>query len=54
MGLPETYKLPAGYNDAYHLAGDGVALPVVRHLSTNLLVPILTANGDERIAVAAE
>ncbi|WP_206224688.1 DNA cytosine methyltransferase, partial [Pseudomonas viridiflava] len=27
MGLPDTYLLPKKYNDAYHLAGDGVAVP---------------------------
>jgi DNA (cytosine-5)-methyltransferase 1 len=44
MGLPETYKLPANYNEAYHLAGDGVAVPVVRHLAANLIEPILSHN----------
>ena len=29
MGLPATYVLPTRYNDAYRLAGDGVAVPVV-------------------------
>ena len=33
MGLPEDYLLPATYNDAYHLTGDGVVVPVVRHLA---------------------
>jgi DNA (cytosine-5)-methyltransferase 1 len=42
MGLPETYKLPKNYNDAYHLAGDGLAVPVIRHLAANILEPILT------------
>ena len=32
MGLPDTYKLPDNYNEAYHLTGDGLAVPVVRHL----------------------
>ena len=41
MGLPEDYKLPKRYNDAYHLAGDGVAVPVVRHLAAHLLEPLL-------------
>nr|WP_290750579.1 DNA (cytosine-5-)-methyltransferase [Amaricoccus sp.] len=41
MGLPETYVLPARYNDAYKLAGDGVAVPVVKHLAENILDPIL-------------
>ncbi len=26
MGLPDTYQLPKNYNEAYHLAGDGVAV----------------------------
>jgi DNA (cytosine-5)-methyltransferase 1 len=40
MGLPETYKLPKGYNEAYHLMGDGVAVPVVRFLAQHLLEPL--------------
>lgn len=43
MGLPDTYKLPSSYNDAYHLAGDGVAVPVVRFLAEHLLEPLLAA-----------
>lgn len=42
MGLPDTYILPANYGDAYHLAGDGVAVPAVRYLAAQLLEPILT------------
>lgn len=41
MGLPESYRLPVRYNDAYHLAGDGVAVPVVAHLARTLLEPLL-------------
>lgn len=41
MGLPETYLLPENYNEAYHLTGDGVAVPVVRHLAENIIEPIL-------------
>lgn len=37
MGVPEDYPLPATYNEAYHLFGDGVAVPVVRWLSRHLL-----------------
>lgn len=44
MGLPDTYQLPENYNEAYHLTGDGVVVPVVRHLSRFLLEPILIAN----------
>ncbi len=46
MGLPEAYKLPANYNDAYHRAGDGVVVPVVRFLAAHLLEPRL-AGGTE-------
>ncbi len=42
MGLPNDYKLPPRYNEAYHLAGDGVVVPVVRHLAERLLEPLLT------------
>ena len=41
MGLPENYELPENYNEAYHLTGDGVVVPVVRHLATHVLEPIL-------------
>jgi DNA (cytosine-5)-methyltransferase 1 len=44
MGLPEDYKLPKTYNEAYHLTGDGVAVPVVRYIAENLLEPILANN----------
>ena len=40
MGLPDAYKLPPNYNDAYHLCGDGVAVPVVAFLARNLLDPL--------------
>lgn len=50
MGLPDSYRLPAGYNEAYHLTGDGVAVPVVRYLAEHLIEPILDASSgaDER------
>jgi DNA (cytosine-5)-methyltransferase 1 len=41
MGLPDTYKLPTRYNDAYHLSGDGLAVPVVAYLSKAIITPIL-------------
>ncbi len=43
MGLPDSYKLPQNYNQAYHLAGDGVVVPVVRFLAANILEPLLAA-----------
>lgn len=44
MGLPDTYRLPERYNDAYHLLGDGVVAPVVAHLNDHILSPILRNN----------
>ncbi len=41
MGLRDSYKLPENYNEAYHLTGDGVVVPVVRHLSKYIFEPIL-------------
>lgn len=42
MGLDaKTYRLPSRYNDAYHVAGDGVVVPVVRHLAQFILEPLL-------------
>ena len=41
MGLPEDYPLPVNYNEAYHLTGDGVVVPVVRYLAANIFEPIL-------------
>jgi DNA (cytosine-5)-methyltransferase 1 len=50
MGLPDSYELPEGYNDAYHLTGDGVAVPVVRHLAKFLFEPILAGETARRRA----
>jgi len=44
MGLPDEYKLPKSYNEAYHLAGDGLVVPVVRYLAEHLLEPVLEHN----------
>jgi DNA (cytosine-5)-methyltransferase 1 len=46
MGLGDDYVLPARYNDAYHVCGDGVCVPVVRHIAAHILEPVLTANSD--------
>jgi DNA (cytosine-5)-methyltransferase 1 len=51
MGLPEEYKLPSRYNEAYHLVGDGVAVPVVRFLAESLLAPLIAR--APRLALAA-
>ncbi len=44
MGLSDQYALPSNYNEAYHLTGDGVAVPVVRHLAEHIFEPVLKAN----------
>lgn len=41
MGLPDEYKLPARYNDAYHLTGDGVVVNVIKYLAERVLEPHL-------------
>lgn len=41
MGLPDSYRLPGPATAALHVAGDGVAVPVVRWLSEQLLEPLL-------------
>ena len=41
MGLPDTYVLPDAYNEAYHLTGDGVAVPVVRYIAECLFETLL-------------
>lgn len=50
MGLGADYKIPKKYNDAYHVAGDGVAVPVVRHLAEHIFEPILHNNAGFSIA----
>lgn len=55
MGLDDNYILPERYNDAYHVAGDGVVVPVVRYLAANILEPQLrTMKVVEASRIAAE
>jgi len=54
MGLADSYELPPRYNDAYHIAGDGVVVPVVTHLVQHLVEPMLDATDDQLTRVAAE
>ncbi|MFA4973671.1 MAG: DNA cytosine methyltransferase [bacterium] len=44
MGVPDSYILPKKYNDAYHVMGDGLAVPVVSWLERNILRPLLITN----------
>lgn len=50
MGLPDSYRLPGATTAALHVAGDGVAVPVVRWLAQELLEPLLA----DTAALAAE
>jgi DNA (cytosine-5)-methyltransferase 1 len=50
MGVPEDYALPFNYNEAYHLLGDGLAVPVVSWLEKHLLR--LLASSCEAIKAA--
>ena len=52
MGLSDDYILPENYNAAYHLAGDGVVVPVVEYLSKHLLTPILRSSENKLKQVA--
>jgi DNA (cytosine-5)-methyltransferase 1 len=50
MGLPDHYQLPEKYNEAYHLAGDGVAAPVVSWLAKQIIEPAVSVNGKREVA----
>jgi DNA (cytosine-5)-methyltransferase 1 len=51
MGLPDSYILPAAATGAFHVAGDGVVVPVVRWLAASILEPLLVPSAA---VVAAE
>lgn len=50
MGLPEEYVLPDNYNEAYHLTGDGVVVPVVRFLAEHVIEKVLPTQLTSREA----
>ena len=50
MGLPDEYGLPDNYNEAYHLTGDGVVVPVVRFLAKAVIEPVLLHASEMREA----
>ena len=50
MGLPDSYLLPANYNEAYHIAGDGLAVPVVSWMERHLLRPLLEGMKDATVS----
>jgi len=45
MGAPKSYKLSPSYNESYNAMGDAVVVPVVKHLTDHLLVPLACQNG---------
>ncbi|ELD3828507.1 DNA cytosine methyltransferase [Salmonella enterica] len=51
MGLPETFILPAAYQPAFKVIGDGLAVPSVRFLAERILEPLaLAVRNDARRA----
>ncbi|RYG36297.1 DNA cytosine methyltransferase [bacterium] len=52
MGLPDCYMLPDSYNEAYHLTGDGVVVPVVEHLARHIFEPMLESIRFEALTAA--
>ena len=54
MGLPESYRLPSAATAALHVAGDGVAVPVVRWLASELLEPLLRGEAQPLQAAVGE
>jgi DNA (cytosine-5)-methyltransferase 1 len=53
MGLGDDYVLPERYNRAYHVCGDGVCAPVVRHIAQHVLEPTLV-DRERSALIAAE
>jgi len=41
MGVPDSYGLPSSYNEAYHLMGDALVVPVVSWIEQHLLRPLV-------------
>lgn len=46
MGLPDSYILPGNATQALKLCGDGLCVPVIRHLAQHLLEPLLDGEAD--------
>ncbi len=45
MGLPDSYVTPPSATSALHVMGDGVVVPVVRWLASEILEPLLAPQG---------
>ncbi|MDG1170938.1 MAG: DNA cytosine methyltransferase [Sulfitobacter sp.] len=50
MGLSDQFKMPERYNQAYKVAGDGVAVPIVSYLNKTLFEKILQAEAQREVA----
>jgi len=50
MGLSDDYKLPENYNEAYHLTGDGVAVPVVAYLTQHIIEKLIPSRKNRKAA----
>lgn len=48
MGLDDEYVLPDRYNEAYHLVGDGLVVPVISWLGQHILTPLAHAINIQR------
>jgi DNA (cytosine-5)-methyltransferase 1 len=53
MGVPEDYPIPGNYNEAYHLFGDGLVVPVVNWLGRHLLRPLALLKSAARVSDVA-
>jgi len=51
MGVPEDYPIPQNYNEAYHLFGDGLVVPVVDWLAKHLLSRVALASKSSEVGV---
>jgi DNA (cytosine-5)-methyltransferase 1 len=52
MGVDDSYPLPPNYNDAYHVFGDGLVVPVISWLENHLIRPLATLQTTSRAKVA--
>jgi DNA (cytosine-5)-methyltransferase 1 len=52
MGVDDSYPLPPNYNDAYHVFGDGLVVPVISWIENHLIRPLVTLHTDSRAKVA--
>jgi DNA (cytosine-5)-methyltransferase 1 len=49
VGLADDYVLPPNWNEAYHLAGGRVSVPVVRFIASRILKPVTGGQPDDEL-----